>query len=296
SPIVIKGGDDGYLEILDVAEVSEAVTYLSDTDTSDPFLVMIPGVTDINIQKVLVDLTVIRNGDVKVMLDAPNTVDSESIVEHFSTINSMYIEALAGWGVAYDKYRRREVHCPPTVAYGKAFLKAKRISEYGSTAGKNRGVLDTFNEVVNNYTPDQKIGMQNAKINPVIDKKGLIMVYNNLTMIRKNSVFADSNVTNVHIALKKAVLATSDDFLFEGNMVDTWEKWVNTVTPILDKIQKDYGIYSYQVLMGIEDGTVTATDIDTGRMPGIVKYKPTREAKEIDIYFNAYSYGVEFDK
>lgn len=293
--ITIDKGNSGYMANPDVTAFKASIDLLGDVDSYDPFLIMSPGVTDISIQKALSDLTITRSGDCKVMLDLPNSADVSELAGHLSTINNMYVEAVYGWGVVYDDFLKRDVQAPPSIGYGKAFLVAQNKSEYGSVAGKTRGVIDVFNDLVINYTPSQKLELQDARLNPVIDRKGLIQIYNNMTLIRTNSVFADTNVTNCHIAIKKAVLATSDDYVFEGNRADTWNKWVTAVTPILDSVKANNGVYDYRILMGETDGTVTATDIDTGRMPGIIKYKPTREVKWIDVYFNAYSYGIEFD-
>ena len=68
------------------------------------------------------------------------------------------------------------------------------------------------------------------------------------------------------------------------------------VEPILKKVAKSRGVYEFKILMGEEDGTVNEADIDAGYCPGVVLFKPTRNAKYIPLSFRAYSYGVKINE
>lgn len=292
----ISGGNSGMKDAYTSKDYNEALELLKDKDVANPFFILMPGITDVSIQKLALDVSDYRGNDCRVILDAPNTVDEQLIIDNVATIDSAWAECIAGWVVMNDMYRNREVEVPPTVLIGRALLDAQDKDQYGSTAGVNRGILKSANDIVYNFTDGQKIAMQSGRINPVIIKNGVPMVYNNMTLIRKNSVYADTNTVNVNCALKKAVLASTESFLFEGNRRGTWDRWLTTVTPILESVKKENGVYDFVVLMGEKEGTISPTDIDTGYMPGIIKFKPTREAKWIPITFNAYSYGVDFNE
>lgn len=291
----ISGGNSGTKEEYTSLDYQNSLELLKDKDTADPFYIMMPGVTDVSIQKLALDVSDYRGNDCRVILDAPNTIDESIIVENVASIDNAWGECVAGWVVANDMYKNKEVQLPPTVLIARALYDAQDKSPYGSVAGSNRGVLKSANDVVFNFKDGQKLTMQAGRINPVINKRGVVMVYNNMTLKRANSVYADTNTVNVNCALKKAVLKSTEGFLFEDNREGTWRRWVAVATPILDSVKKENGIYDYKILMGEEDGTINATDIDTGYMKGIIKFKPTREAKWIPITFNAYSYGVSFE-
>ena len=290
----ISGGNSGTKATYTSMDYSNALEYLKDKNTTNPFFILMPGVTDKNIQKLAMDVSDIRGNDCQVKLDAENTINEDDIINNVATIDNAWGECLAGWVYMNDMYKNREVQVPPTVLYGRSLVDAQNKQEYGSAAGENRGILKSALGVVYDYTEGAKIKMQAGRINPVILLDGRIMVYNNMTLIRKESVYSDVNTVNVNCALKKSVLATTRGFVFENNNPRTWNRWKTTVDPILKNVQDNEGVYSYQILMGEKDGTLGATEIDSGYMPGIIKFKPQREAKWIPITFNAYSYGVDF--
>ena len=83
-------------------------------------------------------------------------------------------------------------------------------------------------------------------------------------------------------------MPASLEYVFEPNDEFTWGNWILMASTFMKSLKDARGVYDYKVIM-----TPTDTEIDQFKMPGIIKYKPTKAAEFIEITFNLKSKSSE---
>ena len=117
-----------------------------------------------------------------------------------------------------------------------------------------------------------------------------IVIWGQKTMQRLPSALDRVNVRRLMNYLKRNIGIATRNFVFEQNVDATWERWKNTVEPILDNARANSGIYDYKIVL-----EATASDIENNRMPISIYVKPTKAAEFIALTFNIMQYSASFD-
>ena len=111
------------------------------------------------------------------------------------------------------------------------------------------------------------------------------MIFGNKTTQRKPSALQSLNIVRLLIQLRKVVLATTRDFLFEPNDEFTWERIENVVNPILDDIARRRGIVTVdgtpQYKVVCDDTTNTGIRVDRNELWCKIILKPTKTTENI---------------
>jgi hypothetical protein len=190
------------------------------------------------------------------------------------------------------------VTVPPSVAVLGAYAFSDRVGQvFFAPAGLNRGGLAQFGitDVLDRLTFQDRNDLYDARINPIaIFPNEGINVFGQKTLQARPSALDRINVRRMLIYAKKTIASVAKYLLFEPNNPATWQKFLSTVNPILEKIRQDQGIERFKVVM---DSTVNTPDlIDRNIMTGKIFLQPTRSAEYIDLSFIITASGVSFEE
>jgi len=122
-------------------------------------------------------------------------------------------------------------------------------------------------------------------LNPIVNfvPQG-IMIFGQRTAQRKPTALDRINVRRLMIYIRKVILETTRQFIFEPNDGFTWERISNVINPFLNDIKQRRGITEFRVVC---DETVnTPVRIDRNEMWCKVLVKPTKTAEMVVFELN----------
>jgi hypothetical protein len=292
--------DDVAQHATSVAAISlkHAVDVISNPDDIDINLVVVPNVTAPTVAAYVQNMCQSR-ADCMYIMD----IDGSSVSDVIGQINSRGLDD--NYAAAYypdlilsDSTNNVLIRVKPSVAIIGAYAYSDRVSQvFFAPAGLNRGGLASFNivDVVDRLTFQDRNDLYEARINPIatFPSEGIV-VFGQKTLQYRSSALDRVNVRRLLIYAKKLVIAQAKLLLFEPNNSKTWQKFINTVNPILEKIRTDQGIERFKIVM---DSTTNTSDlIDRNIMTGKIFLQPTRTAEFIDLSFIITATGVSFDE
>ena len=160
----------------------------------------------------------------------------------------------------------------------------KLADPWWSPAGFKRGqILDVVSLVSNpdNSTQDT---MYENKINPIVTFPGEgTVLFGDKTGAGETSTLSRINVSRLFIYLKKTIGAAARAKLFEFNDAQTRTSFVNSVTPVLDRIQARRGMYDFKVVC--DDSNNPPAIADANQFVADIFIKPTKSINFIRITF-----------
>lgn len=186
---------------------------------------------------------------------------------------------------------------PSTIMLG-VYAFSDRVGQvFFAPAGLNRGGLNQFGvvDVTDRLTHEDRNDLYEARINPIatFPNEGIV-AFGQKTLQAKPSALDRVNVRRLLIYAKKTIASAAKLLLFEPNNPSTWNRFLNTVNPILEKIRQDQGLERFKVVM---DSTVNTPDvIDRNVMRGKIFLQPTKSAEFIDLQFVITATGVSFEE
>lgn len=196
-----------------------------------------------------------------------------------------------------DPVNKQIVRVPPSAVVVGVLAFTDRVSQpFFAPAGFNRGglaaygVVDTVDRL---DFRDRDALYETGRINPIgkFSKEGIV-VFGQKTMQLRSSALDRVNVRRLLIMAKKAVATEAKALLFEPNNAATWQRFVNKVNPILERIKNAQGLVRFKVVF---DSTTNTPDlIDRNAMYGKILLEPTKAAEFITIDFVITSAGVQF--
>ena len=195
-----------------------------------------------------------------------------------------------------DVENNRLIQVKPSVAILGALSYNDRVGQpFFAPAGLNRGGLGQFDivDVADRLTYDERSTLYDNRINPIatFPVEGIV-AWGQKTLQARPSALDRINVRRLLIYAKVLIASAAKYLLFEPNNSNTWQRFLNTVNPILAKIKQDQGVERFKVVM---DSTVNTPDlIDRNIMTGKIFLQPTRSAEFIDLQFIITSSGVVF--
>jgi hypothetical protein len=279
-----------------------AVDTLSNPDELDLNLLVIPGVIDSNVNA-YARLMCNTRADCMMIMDVVNSASTESVTSVISKVNTLGADD--NYAATYYPCLRYSdtangvlVTVPPSVAVIGAFAFSDRVGQvFFAPAGLNRGGLAQFGivDVLDRLTFQDRNDLYDARINPIatFPNEG-INVFGQKTLQARPSALDRINVRRLLIYAKKTIASVAKYLLFEPNNPATWQKFLSTVNPILEKIRQDQGIERFKVVM---DSTSNTPDlIDRNIMTGKIFLQPTRSAEYIDLSFIITASGVSFEE
>ena len=216
-------------------------------------------------------------------------------------LNSSYGATYYPWCKIRDDQSSRDVWVPPSVvALGVMAYTEKRDEVWFAPAGFNRGGLNQGNagvpvlQVSEQLLSRDRDTLYEANINPIASfvSEGLV-VFGQKTLQSTQSALDRINVRRLLIFIKKIVSRISNNLLFEQNVQETWNRFINAVVPELQSIKTRFGLSDFKVVL--DDTTTTPDLVDRNIMYAKIFLKPARSIEFIAVDFVITNTGASFD-
>jgi len=308
--VAFFGGFDGFDETqvdplsptgataISTVSLKKAIDLVSNPDEIDINLIAIPGIISQPVTSYAEQMCNAR-ADVMYVMD----VSGSSVAQVIQNVDSRGIDD--NYSACYYPYLRYAdttnnvlVTVAPSVAVLGAIAYNDRVGQvFFAPAGLNRGGLSQFGivDTVDRLTFQDRNDLYESRINPIatFPNEGIV-IWGQKTLQVKASALDRVNVRRLLIYAKKTIASVARYLLFEPNNPNTWQRFLNTVNPILEKVRMDQGLERFKVVM---DSTVNTPDlIDRNIMTGKIFLQPTRTAEYIDLSFIITSSGVQFEE
>ena len=301
------------------ASIDRAIELVSDAEQIEHNLAAMPGITNTSLTTKLVRACEAR-GDSLAIIDLPGVYvpPSEDSCANFAAriqttpekasaalvrrqLNSSYGAAYYPWVKVRDEISSRDVWVPPSVvALGVMAFTEERDAVWFAPAGFNRGGLNSGNagipvlQVTEQLLSRDRDTLYDANINPIASfvSEGLV-VFGQKTLQSTQSALDRINVRRLLIFIKKRVSLISSNLLFEQNVQETWNRFINLVVPELKDIKTRFGLSDFKVVL--DDTTTTPDLVDRNIMYAKIFLKPARSIEFIAVDFVITNTGASFD-
>ena len=298
--------------------LKRAADTVSDPDQLQYNVISMPGVTNSKVTNHLLDMVEDRS-DALAIIDLENvyTADTENSASaadrnNFTVaqaitslenrnINNSYGAAYYPWVLIQDTVSNRTLWAPPSVAAMGALSTTDRIAApWFAPAGFSRGGLSEgaagipVLEVSRRLTSDDRDDLYEANINPIakFPAEGIV-IFGQKTLQQTASALDRINVRRLLIYLKREISFIASRLLFAPNTRDTWTRFTQQATPILDSVRSQFGIEDFRLIL--DESTTTPDLIDRNIIYAKLIVKPTRSAEYFAIDFVVTNSGAAFD-
>lgn len=279
-----------------VVSLKRALDTIANPDAFDMNLLAIPGVHNVKVTDKARQVVNDR-ADAMYVMD----ITGSSVAEAIGSLKAREIDD--NYTACYypdlklnDRVNNRVIRVSPSVAVLGALAYSDRVGQvWFAPAGLTRGGLGQFDitDVVDRLTFQDRNDLYDSRINAIASfpNEGIV-VFGQKTLQIKASALDRVNVRRLLIFAKKTIASAAKLLLFEPNNPTTWQRFLNSVNPILENIRQNQGLNRFKVVM---DTTTNTNDlIDRNIMTGKIFLEPTRAAEFIDISFVITNAGVSF--
>jgi len=306
-----QGGFDGWdLRVVDplnisyvaddtdigVVSLKRSLDTISNPDAFDMNLLAVPGVTNIKVSDKARGIVNDR-GDALYVMDITGSSVAEAVgLLKAREIDDNYTACYYPDVKISDKTNNKIVRVSPSVAVLGAIAFSDRVGQaWFAPAGLNRGGLGQFDvaDVMDKLTFQDRNDLYDNRINPIatFPTEGIV-VFGQKTLQIKASALDRINVRRLLIFAKKTIASAAKLLLFEPNNSATWQRFLNTVNPILENVRQNQGLNRFKVVM--DSTTNTADLMDRNIMTGKIFLEPTKTSEFIDLSFVITNAGVSF--
>lgn len=303
--VTLTGGSAG-LNVTDDDYIT-ALKQLEDTSILDVGILLIPGISSPSVVSFAQSLVSERK-DCVYLVDPPKGLKSyqtsawangEGQYASGVRLESSHVAAFSPWVQSTDTSGNSMI-IPPSIPVA-TLMASNSQTHYvwEACAGTRRGVLSDVTGL--EYLPDKSdrtILNVNSIVNPIVYIQNVgYVVFGNSTALRSKfpvnpNPASSLNVRRLVNYIKTTLAQLCVDFVFELNDSYTWDEFKLLADPFLRAIKDNRGLYDYRLVM--DDTTVTSEMIDSLRMPGIIRLKPTRTAEVIELSFTLEGSGISF--
>lgn len=297
--------------------LKKAVDTVRDPDVLDCNMIVVPGLTNANITKHVID-TAENRADSLAIIDLENgyvpphenklgeserrgNVDQTVSSLKDRNLNSSYACAYYPWVKILDDASGLPLWVPPSVvALGTMGSSQENSELWFAPAGFNRGGLTDGSsglsvlDVREKLTSKQRDKLYENNVNPIASfpNEGIV-IFGQKTLQVTPSALDRINVRRLMIYLKKEISRISTSILFDQNIKVTWDRFKGEVTPFLAGVQSRFGLTDYKVLL---DETTTTPDlVDRNILYAKIFVKPARAIEFIAIDFIITRSGASFE-
>ena len=298
--------------------LKRAINIISDVDQNQYNIATMPGITQPDATDYLLE-KVEERGDALAIIDLEKiyTPDTESTASASSrnsftikqatdalkarNINNSYGAAYAPWVQIQDTISNRLLWVPPSVVALGALSSNDRIAApWFAPAGFTRGGLSEgaggipVLDVTKRLTSDDRDDLYEAGINPIakFPAEGIV-IFGQKTLQQTASALDRINVRRLLVFLKREISFIASRLLFAQNTQDTWNRFLQQATPVLEGVKSQFGIDDFRLIL---DETTTTPDlVDRNIIYSKLIVKPTRSAEFFAIDFVITNSGASFE-
>ena len=216
-------------------------------------------------------------------------------------LNSSYGCAYYPWVRIRDTIGGTFLHIPPSIVAIGAMSYTDRVkAPWFAPAGFNRGGLSSgvaglpVIGITQRLTSKDRDDLYDANINPIatFPQEGIV-IFGQKTLQVTRSALDRINVRRLLLFVKKGISTISNDLLFENNVRETWERFINRANPFLNDVKARFGLTDYKLVL---DETTTTPDlIDRNIMYAKIFLKPARSIEFIAVDFIITNTGAAFE-
>jgi hypothetical protein len=275
----------------------KAIDMLSNQDEYDINMILTPGVIHrlhsavTNYAKTMAE----DRGDTFYIMD-PAAIDDNIVTANdaVSTVDSSYVGSYFPWVKGVDNDNNKDIWLPPSVAVVQAYAYNDRTSApWFAVAGFNRASLPQLIDTRMRLNTSDRDTLYEGRLNPIVyfTKEG-IAVWGQKTLQARPSALDRINVRRLLITAKKFIASSAKYLVFEQNVVQTRQRFLNIVNPYLESIQQRNGLYAFKVKM--DESNNTPETIDRLMLMGEIYLQPSKTAEFIVIDFNVLPTGATF--
>jgi hypothetical protein len=206
-------------------------------------------------------------------------------------INSSYGCAYYPWVQIADSFGDANVWVPPTVVALGSFSYTDQVSApWFAPAGFTRGGLSRGAGGVNVVGVTDRLrskdrdDLYEANINPIgtFPNEGIVILGQKTLQVTR-SALDRINVRRLLLYTKRHITAVANDFLFEQNVSETWNKFLGLAEPILNDITARFGLEEYKMIL--DETTTTPEMRDRNILYAKVFLKPAKSIEFIALDF-----------
>jgi hypothetical protein len=298
--------------------LKRAINIVSDPDQNQYNVVTIPGVTIPAATNYLLEKTEER-GDALAIIDlekiyTADTENTSSSADRNSftikqatdalkarNINNSYGAAYAPWVQIQDTISNRLIWAPPSIAALGALSSNDRVAApWFAPAGFTRGGLSEgaaglpVLDVSKRLSSEDRDDLYEAGINPIakFPAEGIV-IFGQKTLQQTASALDRINVRRLLVFLKREISFIASRLLFAQNNQDTWNRFLQQATPVLESVKAQFGIDDFRLIL---DETTTTPDlVDRNIIYSKLIVKPTRSAEFFAIDFVITNSGAAFE-
>lgn len=302
----LSGGDNGISTDDDTnatALIGDSTTnpktgiYALDNDQLNISIALTPGMSNQSLQNALITLAEETQNFIALVSPPYGTIDTAQEAIDWSngqsesrtaSLNSSYAAAFFPWVQVYNTFDGINTWYDPVIFAARQMVYTDSISDpWFAPAGFQRGRLTKPIDVDVNLNQGDRDSLYSGGniINPIVNfpQKG-ITIFGQRTTQRAATALDRINIRRLMIYLRKLVLASTQQFIFEPNDPILWEQVQNVMDPALDDIRRRRGITDYRVIC--DETTNTPARIDRNEMWAKIIIKPTKTAEVIVFELN----------
>lgn len=300
----LTGGDDGLTGLTDQDYIGDpaAHTGFYAFDSVEALnLLCVPGVTTPTVVIAGLAYAELRK-DVLFLADAPFGVTPQEVLDfrkgagtyHHSAFDSSYGALYYPWLRITDPLTNTAKYVPPTGAVAGCIARSdQKAAVWAAPAGIDRGRVRNVLGLgyVTNRAERDVLYPEGINCIASLPDAG-ICLWGQKTLQGQSSATDRVNVRRLMMHIEKAVAKSSQFVVFEPNLPITWRALIRLVTPFLQDIKDNGGLYDFAVQC--DEETNTTTVIDRNELICRVFVKPTKTAEFIELNFILTATGGDF--
>ena len=273
-----------------------------DNDVLNISIACVPGVTTQSVQNALITLAE-ANQNFLALVSPPYGVGTVQDAIAWSNgqssyrtaaVNSSYAATYWPWVKIFSQFDSKDLWYDPAIFAIRQMTFTDSVSDpWFAPAGFVRGRLTKPTDLEVNLTQGDRDTMYSGGnvVNPIQKwpQQG-IMLWGQRTMKRTPSALDRINVRRLMIYVRKLILASTREFVFEPNDPFTWDRITGVLNPALLDIQNRRGITEFKVVC--DSSTNTPLRIDRNELWTKVIIKPTKTAEMLVFEVNLTSQGA----
>lgn len=148
-----------------------------------------------------------------------------------------------------DEFSNTEIFVPPSGHVAAQYAETDSVAaEWFAPAGLNRAILDTALGLREEYDEDQMALLISAQINPIINRNGTIVIWDQLTTQRKPSAFRNVSLRRMLITVEVSIVDGLDYTIHEPNDDYTAVLMIQICITVLQPIKEGRGLNDYAVV------------------------------------------------
>lgn len=264
-----------------------AIDMLSDPEIQELNDLAIPGVWATKVTDYAIDMVENRADMFYIMDISGSSVDDVIDDVTSRNLDTHYAACYYPWLRIEDRINRKLVEVPPTVVMPAVFAYSDNVSfAWYAPAGFNRGGLEQHGvkRAKDKVKKTERDRLQENRINPIATfaNEGTV-VWGQKTLQRAESAQDRINVVRMMLRVRRMIAKEATKIIFEPNVQQTWDKFVNKVEPQLEQVRRNLGIREFKLIL--DERTTTEDLIERNIMYGKIALVPTRSGEKFLLDF-----------